>query len=65
MPQFMNLIEKRLKVDLYNFKDKEFLNEKCGADFVKTEGKFPRNYQGKQHNSFVCYDGDADRIVFL
>lgn len=44
MPQFMNLIEKRLKVDLYNFKDKEFLNEKCGADFVKTEGKFPRNY---------------------
>lgn len=65
MPEFIKLISKHLKVDLFNYQEKEFLNDKCGADFVKTEGKFPRNYHPKQHNNFVCFDGDADRIVFL
>ncbi len=65
MPEFIKLIDNYLKVDLTNYKEKEHLNDKCGADFVKTEGKFPRNFHKKDNNSFVCFDGDADRIVFL
>lgn len=49
---------------MINNKDDEYLNKDCGADYVKTNKLFPRNYASKHHNSFVSFDGDADRIVF-
>ena len=64
MPEFASLIKEYIDVELYNKDQNEFLNNQCGADYVKTEGKFPRNFQSREHNSYLSYDGDADRILF-
>uniref|UniRef100_A0AC35TNH1 Phosphoacetylglucosamine mutase n=1 Tax=Rhabditophanes sp. KR3021 TaxID=114890 RepID=A0AC35TNH1_9BILA len=41
------------------------LNEKCGADYVKTYKKFPICCQDtSNHLKYVSFDGDADRIVY-
>lgn len=42
----------------------EYLNKNCGADHVKTHKEFPMDFEPRKHNSFVSFDGDADRIVF-
>ena len=43
----------------------EVLNEKCGADFVKTQQRTPMNYDGKAFDRWAAFDGDADRIVYF
>jgi phosphomannomutase len=59
-----------------NTKDTLYLNEDCGSEFVQKEKKLPRgllDYINKNINesedldkmSFLSYDGDADRTVYL
>lgn len=64
MPHFNDLIKKYIDVDLNNVADGDYLNKDCGADYVKTNKLFPRNFKAQPHNSYVSFDGDADRIVF-
>jgi len=64
LPNFLPLIEKYIKLELFNDDDDTYLNKDCGADYVKTNKLFPKKYQSRPHNSFVSFDGDADRIVF-
>ena len=46
--------------------EKIYLNELCGAEFVQKERKFPRNFDSiSVHDKCACFDGDADRIVYL
>lgn len=42
----------------------DVLNEKCGADFVKTQQRAPPSYDGKNLDRCCSLDGDADRIVY-
>jgi phosphomannomutase len=64
MPNFNNLIKNYITAELNNTSDDEFLNKDCGADHVKTKKLFPRNFQRQPHDSYLSFDGDADRIVF-
>jgi phosphomannomutase len=64
MPQFNPLISKYIVAELSNAHDDEFLNLECGADHVKTKKLFPRNFKRQHHDSYLSFDGDADRIVF-
>ena len=41
------------------------LNEKCGADFVKSGQRTPVGYDGKAYDRWCAFDGDADRIVYF
>lgn len=59
-------------VTAINTGDLNFLNDKCGAEFVHKETKFPRNSQEflqTQPNldkvRCLAFDGDADRIVYF
>ncbi|GAA6007132.1 hypothetical protein JCM10207_001521 [Rhodosporidiobolus poonsookiae] len=40
------------------------LNLNCGADYVKTQQKAPRNVDLVPWQRYCSFDGDADRIVF-
>lgn len=42
----------------------EILNDKCGADFVKTNQRAPSGFDGNHRDRWCSYDGDADRIVY-
>jgi len=42
----------------------DILNEKCGADFVKTQQRAPPDFDGKAYDRWCSLDGDADRIVY-
>ena len=42
----------------------EVLNDKCGADFVKTNQRSPNGFDGGHRDRWCSYDGDADRIVY-
>lgn len=64
MPHFSELIENFIHPELLNTSDDEYLNKECGADYVKTNKLLPRNFQPRAHNSYLSFDGDADRIVF-
>lgn len=45
-------------------KTPELLNSECGADFVKTNQKFPKGIDNKENNKlFASFDGDADRLI--
>ena len=44
MPHFIPLLNKYLKIELFNNNHPEFLNDTCGADYVKTICKFPKDY---------------------
>jgi phosphoacetylglucosamine mutase len=65
MPEFCKLVKEHLQVTLYNVEETSLLNNKCGADYVKTELQFPRNYKHEESSTSLSFDGDADRIVFL
>nr|XP_023907980.1 phosphoacetylglucosamine mutase 2-like [Quercus suber]POF16579.1 phosphoacetylglucosamine mutase 2 [Quercus suber] len=41
------------------------LNNKCGADFVKTHQNVPHGYNGEYYDRWCAYDGDADRIIYF
>ncbi|KAK6110775.1 Phosphoglucomutase/phosphomannomutase alpha/beta/alpha domain I family protein [Brugia pahangi] len=54
-----------LVVNLMN-DQKTQLNDKCGADYVKIEKKFPRNFDKIQaFERCAAFDGDADRLVYF
>lgn len=44
MPFFSDLLNKYIKAELLNTSDNDYLNEKCGADYVKTNKLFPRTF---------------------
>lgn len=61
------------KINKLNFSiindDNGVLNEKCGADFVKTNNQLPIFDEFKFNNFdiktlFASFDGDADRLIF-
>ena len=64
MPEFNKILSKYIDAELVNTSDHDYLNKESGADYVKTNKLFPRNFNPKLHNSYVSFDGDADRIVF-
>lgn len=41
----------------------ELLNYDCGADFVKTNQKLPKNVQPVSNKLYASFDGDADRLI--
>lgn len=54
-----------LDVILYNTGNGK-LNDKCGADYVEKELKFPANMENIEDYDRCCsIDGDADRIVYF
>jgi len=40
------------------------LNNRCGADWVKTQQRAPEDFTGKDWDRWTSLDGDADRIVY-
>nr|OQO19568.1 hypothetical protein B0A51_11674 [Rachicladosporium sp. CCFEE 5018] len=44
--------------------DPSVLNEKAGADYVKTGQRAPESFDGKPFERWCSYDGDADRIIY-
>lgn len=65
IPYFQDELKDLIQLDLINNSNPELLNKNCGADFVKVDKKFPFEYEPKDHNCFISFDGDADRIVEL
>ncbi|KAF2859915.1 Phosphoacetylglucosamine mutase [Piedraia hortae CBS 480.64] len=68
-PQLRKLIAHLPKaVDIRVFNDKiddpAALNERCGADFVKTYQRAPGNFDGNTNERWASLDGDADRVVY-
>lgn len=63
LPHFNQELKQFFNVTLFNNTADDLLNDKCGADFVKTSKKFPLDYQPAPHNSYLSFDGDADRLV--
>jgi phosphoacetylglucosamine mutase len=55
-------IQIRIKND--KIENADILNEKCGADFVKTQQRAPEGFDGKPYDRWASLDGDADRIVY-
>uniref|UniRef100_A0A0R3S3A5 PGM_PMM_IV domain-containing protein n=1 Tax=Elaeophora elaphi TaxID=1147741 RepID=A0A0R3S3A5_9BILA len=54
-----------LDVTLMNDQEAQ-LNDQCGADYVKIEKKFPRNFDRIQaFERCAAFDGDADRLVYF
>ncbi|VDM95583.1 unnamed protein product [Thelazia callipaeda] len=54
-----------LIVNLVNNHDR-LLNDQCGADYVKMEKKFPRNFDNIEPlKRCAAFDGDADRLVYF
>ncbi|EFO24559.2 phosphoglucomutase/phosphomannomutase domain-containing protein [Loa loa] len=54
-----------LVVNLMNGQEAH-LNDQCGADYVKIEKKFPRNFDKIQaFERCAAFDGDADRLVYF
>ncbi|KAG5420755.1 PCM1 [Candida metapsilosis] len=41
----------------------ELLNYDCGADFVKTNQKLPKNVEPVSNKLYASFDGDADRLI--
>ena len=65
LPFFLNELKEYFDVTIINNTQPDLLNEKCGTDFVYSHRQFPSEYKPNDSNSFVCFDGDADRIVLL
>ncbi|KJX99358.1 n-acetylglucosamine-phosphate mutase like protein [Zymoseptoria brevis] len=59
--------ETGLKITVKNdrIEDAAVLNKDCGADFVKTQQKVPAGFDGKPHDRWCAFDGDADRILYF
>ncbi|KAI3402971.1 PCM1 [Candida oxycetoniae] len=41
----------------------DLLNYECGADFVKTNQKLPKNVEPVANKLYASFDGDADRLI--
>lgn len=45
------------------YKQPNLLNYDCGADYVKTNQKLPKNVQPVNNKLYASFDGDADRLI--
>lgn len=61
-----NFPKDRIHIINNNYKEPSNLNVNCGADFVKTQHRFPQNsgHNITPNDLYCSFDGDADRIVF-
>ncbi|KAI5970872.1 PCM1 [Candida margitis] len=46
-----------------DYETPSLLNYDCGADFVKTNQKLPKNVQPVSNRLYASFDGDADRLI--
>ncbi|CAD1808058.1 Phosphoglucomutase/phosphomannomutase, alpha/beta/alpha domain I family protein [Candida parapsilosis] len=46
-----------------DYEKPDLLNYECGADFVKTNQKLPKNVQPVSNKLYASFDGDADRLI--
>ncbi|KAL3863434.1 hypothetical protein ACJMK2_005191 [Sinanodonta woodiana] len=58
-------IAEALTISLYNDGSQGKLNDRCGADFVKTGQCAPNGIPVKAGVKCASFDGDADRIVYF
>lgn len=64
MMSFSRKLEPFLQVEVLNRNGK--INLGCGADFVKTQQRFPEGFADVEPNvRCVSVDGDADRVVYF
>ncbi|CAI5757006.1 unnamed protein product [Candida verbasci] len=61
----LKLLQDEVKFDIINdnYKTPNLLNFDCGADFVKTNQKLPKNVQPQENKLYASFDGDADRLI--
>ncbi|KAG7661804.1 PCM1 [[Candida] subhashii] len=69
-PKITELLSKYLSEEVSfnvvngNYTHPELLNFQCGADFVKTGQKLPKNVESPIPNKlYASFDGDADRLI--
>ncbi|QRG40718.1 hypothetical protein FDK38_005207 [Candidozyma auris] len=68
-PKVKDLFEKYLSDEItYSFVNSAYdkpdlLNVECGADFVKTNQRLPKNVTPKPGKLYASFDGDADRLI--
>lgn len=69
-PKIQELLEKYLSQEISftvvngDYKQPNLLNFDCGADYVKTNQKLPKNVQPDNNNKlYASFDGDADRLI--
>jgi len=64
MNNILENIDNKLNIKLINtdIDNKELLNNKCGSDYVMTNGINVNEY--KKNVLYSSFDGDADRIIF-
>lgn len=64
---FTKYLTKEFTIDFINdsYETPSLLNFECGADFVKTNQKFPKgiNNDCDLNTLFASFDGDADRLI--
>ncbi|EGW32604.1 Phosphoacetylglucosamine mutase [Spathaspora passalidarum NRRL Y-27907] len=46
-----------------NYNSPQLLNFDCGADYVKTNQKLPKNVTPTPNKLYASFDGDADRLI--
>lgn len=58
-------LEDVVNVTLVNndYEQPDLLNSECGADFVKTNQKLPKNVSPLPNKLYASFDGDADRLI--
>ncbi|EMG45380.1 Phosphoacetylglucosamine mutase [Candida maltosa Xu316] len=68
-PKVTDLLEKYLAQEIsFNvvngeYKQPNLLNFECGADYVKTNQKLPKNVEPVNNKLYASFDGDADRLI--
>jgi phosphoacetylglucosamine mutase len=69
-PKIKHLVEKYLSKQVTyslanaDYNSPDLLNFDCGADYVKTNQKLPKNVtEVKQNRLYASFDGDADRLI--
>lgn len=60
-----NYLAHEIKFTVVNdaYKKPDLLNYECGADFVKTNQKLPKNVEPIAERLYASFDGDADRLI--
>lgn len=68
-PKIQELLEKYLHKEISftvvngDYKQPNLLNFDCGADYVKTNQKLPKNVKPVNNKLYASFDGDADRLI--
>lgn len=69
-PKVTDLLQKYLSKEISfnlvndSYDKPKLLNWDCGADFVKTNQKLPKNVENPKANKlYASFDGDADRLI--